>query len=217
MLKEIAESYLVRLLSPCHDVSRGLRTECTAWVQHLNVGAEALTTVLLLLPPNTSLAMAARTPTVALVSLLLALTFASSAGADPLHVPLTRRSRSHPAQDLHEQANRLLLKYGLPARPVKSSNSSVRVGRRASSSSVAVTNHVNFIHTLINTDSLLLCTYRIQIMTTSQVWILAHRRCSFFFIVWDSKTRMYKTVIHVNSSNFLPLSQTAIQCCFLLT
>ncbi|KAF8169785.1 aspartic peptidase domain-containing protein [Pholiota molesta] len=68
--------------------------------------------------------MAARTSTVALVSLLLALTFASSAGADPLHVPLTRRSRSHPVQDLHEQANRLLLKYGLPTRPVKSNTSS---------------------------------------------------------------------------------------------
>ncbi|KAF9474318.1 acid protease [Pholiota conissans] len=77
-------------------------------------------------------------PTVALVALLLAFGL-TSAGAEPFHIPLSRRSRTHPL-DLNERANRLLLKYGLPPR-LQSNVTSVPLGKRASSSSVAVTNH----------------------------------------------------------------------------
>jgi hypothetical protein len=51
-------------------------------------------------PPHTSLGMAAKIPIVTLVSLLFALTFSSSAGADPLHVSLTRRLHVGPAHIL---------------------------------------------------------------------------------------------------------------------
>lgn len=76
----------------------------------------------------------------ALLCLLLASLNALGVVADPVHIPLSRRTRSVPV-DLKEKARLLRIKYGLE-NTTSVSTRGARPSRRASTTSIPTTNHV---------------------------------------------------------------------------
>lgn len=64
---------------------------------------------------------------------------------EPIHIPITRRTRTAPV-DLNERARRLRVKYGFENSTSISSRGNSRLGGRASTVSISTTNHVRVIY-----------------------------------------------------------------------
>lgn len=73
--------------------------------------------------------------------LLLASLNVLAAVADPIHIPIRRRTRSAPV-DLNERARRLRARYGFEDPTTAPTRASAGLVRRAASVSVDTTNHV---------------------------------------------------------------------------
>lgn len=78
-----------------------------------------------------------------LIQLLILSAVPSLVTADPIHIPVTRRSRAGP-RDVHyyaAAADRLRAKYGFPTSN-KTNVSNSRIGSRASSAAISIINQV---------------------------------------------------------------------------